>query len=273
MTNQARFTINSLLEGKSALVQITPVAPDGSVPGGAVGGFQGSKGLGLEIGNIAELPDAEDYASHEFYMANFTPSEIAYCAKQPETKAAFQGLLAAKRAIIKSGAVSVPPEGPRSVEISFDGEGRPAHPGCLLSISHTGTIGAAICFWLGGLAWPAPAPAAAAGAPVRSHLVTFPLRTRIFAFLILLSLLVIFALGLLEGARYCPWREAVTAIAFDRACRTGHREPGSTRSLRRLRKPRRVSPQGSAIRLRQPRASARVRRAERTGAPPLRDLW
>lgn len=193
MTNQARFTINSLLEGKSALVEITPVAAGESQPGGAK--LQGSKGLGLEIGNIAELPDAEDYASHEFYIANFTPSEIAYCAKQPETKAAFQGLLAAKRAIIKSGAVSVPPEeGPRSVEISFDGEGRPTHPGCLLSISHTGRIGAAICFWLGGLAW--PVPAAAAGAPVRSHLVTFPLRTRIFAFLILLSLLIIFALGL-----------------------------------------------------------------------------
>ena len=29
MTNQARFTINSLLEGKSALVHITPVAAEG----------------------------------------------------------------------------------------------------------------------------------------------------------------------------------------------------------------------------------------------------
>lgn len=190
MKNQARFTINSLLEGKSALVGITSAAAGEGQPGGAT--LQGSKGLGLEIGNIAELPDAENYATHEFYMANFTPSEIAYCASQPEIKAAFQGLLAAKRAIIKSGAVSAPPEeGPRSVEISFDSEGRPTHPGCLLSISHTGTIGAAICFWLGGSAW-----AAAAGAPVRSHLVTFPLRTRIFAFLILLSLLIIFALGL-----------------------------------------------------------------------------
>ena len=32
MTNQARFTIASLLEGKSALVQITPVAADKSPP-------------------------------------------------------------------------------------------------------------------------------------------------------------------------------------------------------------------------------------------------
>ena len=77
MTNQARFTIASLLEGKSALVQITPVAADGSSPSIVGPGLQGSKGLGLEIENIAALPDAEDYALHEFYRANFTPSEIA----------------------------------------------------------------------------------------------------------------------------------------------------------------------------------------------------
>jgi phosphopantetheinyl transferase (holo-ACP synthase) len=195
MTNQARFTINSLLEGKSALVHITPVAPGGSLAGGGDAGFPGSKGLGLEIENIAALPDAEDYTQHEFYVANFTPSEIAYCAKQPKTKAAFQGLLAAKRAIIKSGAVNNPRDGHRSVEISFDGEGRPAHPGCLLSISHTDTLAAAVCFWLGGLSWPAQATGAETA---RSHLVTFPLKTRIFAFLILLSLLVLFALGLLK---------------------------------------------------------------------------
>jgi phosphopantetheinyl transferase (holo-ACP synthase) len=193
MTNQARFTINSLLEGKSALVHITPVAPDGSLPGGRDAGLPGSKGLGLEIENIAALPDAEDYAQHEFYLANFTPSEIAHCTNQPKAKAAFQGLLAAKRAIIKSGAVINPPEGPRSVEISFDGEGRPTHPGCLLSISDTDTVAAAVCFWLGGISW--PAPATGVGAP-RSHLVKFPIRTRIFASLILLSLLILFALGL-----------------------------------------------------------------------------
>jgi phosphopantetheinyl transferase (holo-ACP synthase) len=197
MTNQARFTINSLLEGKSALVHITPVAPDEILPGGGDAGFPGSKGLGLEIENIAALPDAEDYTRHEFYVANFTPSEIAYCTKQPKTKAAFQGLLAAKRAIIKSGAVNNPPDGHRSVEISFDGEGRPIHPGCLLSISHTGTLAAAACFWPGGFSWPAPVAMTRAEA-ARSHLVKFPLKSRIFAFLVLLSLLVLFALGLLK---------------------------------------------------------------------------
>ncbi|HEY4847100.1 MAG TPA: hypothetical protein VIH87_04705 [Methylocella sp.] len=197
MTNQARFTIASLLEGKSALVQITPVAADGSPPGIAGLGFQGSKGLGLELENIAALPDAEDYALHEFYRANFTPSEIAYCIKQPAVKAAFQGLLAAKRAIIKSGAASDSPDGPRSVEIGFDGDGRPTYPACLVSITDTGTIAAAVCFWRGGLDWPPPAASGAEAA--RPQMRTFPIRTRILAFLVLLSLLLLFALGLWFG--------------------------------------------------------------------------
>src|ERR1700736_2924637 len=194
MTNQARFTIASLLEGKSALVQITPVAADGSPPGIAGLGFQGSKGLGLEIENIAALPDAEDYALHEFYRANFTPSEIAYCINQFAVKAAFQGLLAAKRAIVKSGAASDSPDGPRSVEIGFEDDGRPTYPGCLLSISDTGTIGAAVCLWLGGLDWPPPPPASGAEA-ARPQTRTFPVKTRILAFLVLLSLLLLFGLG------------------------------------------------------------------------------
>jgi phosphopantetheinyl transferase (holo-ACP synthase) len=195
MTNQARFTITSLLEGKSAVVHITPVEAE-SGPTGILGfGPKGSKGLGLEITNVAALPDAEDYALNEFYLANFTSSEIAYCLKQPAVKAAFQGLLAAKRAIVKAGAVNEPPEGYQGIEISFDSEGRPAYPGCLLSISDTGTIAAAICFWSGGLEWPLAQPGSATPT-LRPPPLMFSLRTRIFAFLVLLSLLLIFALGL-----------------------------------------------------------------------------
>ncbi|MGH6863526.1 MAG: hypothetical protein ACRECN_04530, partial [Methylocella sp.] len=192
-----------LLEGKCALAQVMLVAAEGSQPGSAGSGSHGSKGLGLEIENIAALPDAEDYALDEFYRANFTPSEIAYCIKQPAVKAAFQGLRAAKRAIIKSGAASGSPDGPQNVEIGFDGEGRPAYPGCLLSISDTGTIAAAACFWLGGLNWPAPRPASAAES-ARPPMRTFPLIMRIFAFLVLLSLLLLFAFGLWGLAQ--QWR-------------------------------------------------------------------
>ncbi|MCI0736218.1 MAG: hypothetical protein L0Y50_08100, partial [Beijerinckiaceae bacterium] len=145
--------------------------------------------------NIAALPDAEDYAQDGYYRANFTPAEIAYCIEQTSAKAAFQGLLAAKHAIIKSGAANQPPEGYQSLEIGFDDEGRPVYPGCLLSISGTGTMAAAVCFWPGGLAWPAPPPATGTGT-TRPLPLVIPLRSRIIAVLVLLSLLVLFALGL-----------------------------------------------------------------------------
>lgn len=193
MTNQARFTINSLLEGKSALEKAAPAVSTESPPVHPTAGPCGSKGLGLEIETAGALPDSEDYVRHDFYLANFTPSEIAYCTQQAETKAALQGLLAAKRAIIKSGAASKPADGLRSLEISFDHEGRPIHPGCLLSITHNGAIAAAVCFWFDGISWLTPA---AGGAVVRSHIVKFPLKTRVFAFLILLSLLILFGFGL-----------------------------------------------------------------------------
>lgn len=191
MTNQARFTINSLLEGKSALVHITPAAPEESFSGSASTGLEGSKGVGLEIANMAALPDAEDYVRHEFYVANFTPAEITYCTKQHKVKEAFQILLAVKRAVIKSGAAA---GDERGIEINFDEDGRPSHPGCLLSTSHTDTIAAAICFWPGALSWP-PSPVAGLEA-TRSKVINYPVRSRILAFLVLLSLLVLFGLGL-----------------------------------------------------------------------------
>jgi phosphopantetheinyl transferase (holo-ACP synthase) len=185
------------LEGKSAVVEITPVAAEGIQPAVQGPGLRGSKGFGLEIANIAALPDSEDYAQDPFYCANFTPSEVAHCSKQPVAKAAFQSLLAAKRAIVKSGAASEPKEGFNGIEIGFDGEGRPSYPGCLLSLSDTGTIAAAACFWPGGLAWPAAQTAAPAKAtPAQTRVV--PTRIRILAAFVVLSLLALFGFGSLK---------------------------------------------------------------------------
>lgn len=186
MTGQSRFTLSNLFKLKSPGEQTRP-ATAGSSP---------AKGLGLEIANVSALPFAVDYAADAFYVANFTPSEIAYCAKQPKAKAAFQGLLAAKRAIAKSGAVSEPAEGLAKIETSFDSDGNPVFPGCLLSLSDTGTFVAAACLWLPGVA------IGAVTAPRQVRV--FPLRSRIYAFAVLISLLLLFALGiwkLLELAR------------------------------------------------------------------------
>lgn len=187
MVDEPHFTMSSVLEGNSALVQITPVAAAGNQPP-----FPGQgQGLGLEIANIAALPEAEDYPNDAFYSANFTAAEIAHCMKRPAAKAAFQTLLAAKRAIVKSGAAGEPKDGYKDIEISFDGEGRPIYPGCLLSFSETGTVAAAACFWLGGLKWPA-------AEPPRAGQRFIPTRHRILAVFVVLSLLVLFGLGSLK---------------------------------------------------------------------------
>jgi phosphopantetheinyl transferase (holo-ACP synthase) len=195
MADEPRFTISSLLEGKSALVQITPVTSTGNQPLLPSQGLNGPQGLGLEIANIAALPDAEDYPHDAFYSANFTAAEIAHCMKQPMAKATFQTLLAAKRAIVKAGAAGAPKDGYKAIEIGFDGEGRPTYPGCLLSLSETGTVAAAACFWIGGVEWPAAQPAAQAP---RAAQRVIPTRIRLLAVFVVLSLLVLFGLGLLK---------------------------------------------------------------------------
>ncbi|HET6377820.1 MAG TPA: hypothetical protein VFG05_05865 [Methylocella sp.] len=164
-------------------------------------GMKSSLGLGLETSNVAALPDADGYAAHEFYAANFTAAEIARCTAQPAPKPAFQNLLTLKRAIVKSGAANAPAIGFKGIEIGFDGEGRPAYQGCLLSVSSTGTTCVAVCLWLEGIEWP---HARAAAGQVLRKTMHFKMRTRIFAFLVLLSLLTIFGFGIWKALEFLP---------------------------------------------------------------------
>jgi len=197
MADEPRFTIGSLLEGKSALVQITPVAGEGNPLPPPGQGLAGPKGLGLEIANIAALPDAEDYSQDPFYGANFTAAELAHCTGQPVAKAAFQGLLAAKHAIVKSGAAGAPKDGYKDIELGFDGEGRPTYPGCLLSVSETGTVAAAACFWMGQAEGLAAQPQAGVQA-LRAGQRFIPTKHRLLAVFVVLSLLVLFGIGFLK---------------------------------------------------------------------------
>lgn len=147
-----------------------------------------ASGVGLEIVTIADLPDAENYGDHEFYHENFSASEIAYCLRKASAKASFGGLLAAKKAIVKSGAALGPLEDLRQIEITHDAEGRPSHSGCLLSISHAGAIAAAVAWRQGGSGHPGqsvPPP----GRGTRRG-------PNIFASVVLASLLFLFGFGL-----------------------------------------------------------------------------
>ncbi|HET6376235.1 MAG TPA: hypothetical protein VFF88_09310 [Methylocella sp.] len=204
MSNQADTTAPGLPESKGEAPQAGEAAGAAAAGGPAAAltpGLKSAQGLGLETGNVAALPDAGDYAAHEFYAANFTAAEIARCTAQPAPKSAFQNLLTLKRAIVKSGAASAPAEGFKEIEIGFDAEGRPAYPGCLLSVSSTGTIAVAVCLWVEGIEWP---HALASAGQVLRKTMHFNLRTRIFAFLVLLSLLTIFGFGIWKALEFLP---------------------------------------------------------------------
>ena len=193
MTNQARFTIASLLEGKSALVQITPVAADEVRPQARARGSRDRKDWAskLKILRLCQTPRIIRSTNSTAPISRHR--RLPTVSNGPRQKRPFKVSSRPSGPLSNPGAASASPDGPRSVEIGFDGEGRPTYPGCLLSISDTGTIAAAICFWLGALTPTAP-PASGAEA-ARPQMRTFPVKTRILAFLVLLSLLFLFGLG------------------------------------------------------------------------------
>jgi phosphopantetheinyl transferase (holo-ACP synthase) len=176
------------------LAEITPTKPSDTIFGStSANPNEKSGGIGIEIETLASLPDAENYAEHEFYSDNFTASEIAYCLQQPSVKAAFGGLIAAKKAIVKAGAARGPLEGLSRIEILHDEEGKPFYPECFLSTTYTDLTALAICSWR---TLPDPSfPENAFGIP-RAALGLPGLKVRIFIAFVLLSLLFLFAVGL-----------------------------------------------------------------------------
>lgn len=176
------------------MAEITPAAASDGTSGSA-GADRNAKsaGIGIEIETLANLPDAENYAEHEFYRDNFAASEIAYCLQQPSAKAAFGGLMAAKKAILKAGAAEGSSEGLSRIEIVPDGEGKPIYPGCLLSTSHTDATALAVCLWQ---ARPGPSTPESAREVISAARKKPNPQARIFISLVLLSLLFLFALGL-----------------------------------------------------------------------------
>ena len=116
-------------------------------------------GLGMDIQDIASLPVAADYRTHEFYVSHFTPEEIATSLLRPDPRAHLCGLFCAKEAAKKSqaGLLNL-----RMTDffITHDSAGRPdlqlvdGHHlknrfRFLLSITHTAQFAAATCLAIG----------------------------------------------------------------------------------------------------------------------------
>ena len=129
------FSIATLLGSDVAGSVTAPSLPMRSMPSQAP---SSRLRIGIDLEQIASLPDAVDYREHEFYRDNFTPKEIAYCLQRPDTKASLCGLWAAKEAILKVCGIERSASGLRAIEILHDDDGQPRCDSGELSISHSG---------------------------------------------------------------------------------------------------------------------------------------
>lgn len=124
-------------------------APSPEKPAARVSTSAAGLQIGIDIEEVANLPHADDFREHPFYRDNFTPAEISHCLLKADTRASLCGLWAAKEAMIKAGVAAPNGGGLRTLEVEFDGEGRPFARSCNLSISHTPTTAVAVCIAAG----------------------------------------------------------------------------------------------------------------------------
>jgi phosphopantetheine--protein transferase-like protein len=146
-----------------------PVAP---APIPIAGSPGASCGVDLEL--IASLPVTPDPWEHDFYRAHFTPSEIAYCLRQPEPPTHFAARWCAKEALKKCDRAFLAAD-PGRIEVVLDeagaphleylGDGRPARLPHAVSLSHTPHAAVAVVVRVEPPSTPAPAPAAVAPTP------------------------------------------------------------------------------------------------------------
>lgn len=109
--------------------------------------------VGLDVQEIGELPQSNDYWEDAFYQGHFDKSEIAYALIQPEPRIHFAGFWCAKEALRKCdrGFAHISPaltfvahEDNGSPYFLWNNSGKNTRLRHALSISHTGSIAMAI---------------------------------------------------------------------------------------------------------------------------------
>jgi phosphopantetheine--protein transferase-like protein len=89
--------------------------------------------VGIDIQNIAELPDSNDFWEDAFYKTKFKPEEIGYSVKKENARQSFAGIYAAKEALIKCDNKLNWDD----IIILHDENNKPACTGFVISISHS----------------------------------------------------------------------------------------------------------------------------------------
>ena len=134
--------------------------------------------VGLDVQEIAALPNPADYWEDDFYRENFDKSEIAYAVVQLDPRIHLAGFWCAKEALRKcdprfagtppaSTAVAHDPDGkPYLLTVTSSVRSRLPHA---VSISHSGPVASAVVAMApppAAPATPAPSPSSPAARPV-----------------------------------------------------------------------------------------------------------
>ncbi len=99
--------------------------------------------VGIDIEQVSNFKEVNDYREDNFYKQNFTEQEIAHCLLQPSMLQSFTGKFAAKEAIVKADN-SYKKLSFNQIEISNDTEGKPLFHDFHISISHTNDLAIAV---------------------------------------------------------------------------------------------------------------------------------
>lgn len=132
--------IESLSDFKSQTSQLNPI-----INSSIEIEYNNEVKLGIDIQEIAELPDCVDYWEDEFYNSKFTKQEIAYCLTKNNVKQSFSGVYSCKEALIKLDKNLSWDE----INISYDFDGRPRFKNYAISISHSGSYSLGVAIKIG----------------------------------------------------------------------------------------------------------------------------
>ena len=92
--------------------------------------------VGIDIEEISNFKQSNDYREDNFYKQNFSEREISYCLLQPNILQSFAGKFAAKEAIVKADN-KYKNRSFNKIEILNNEFGKPEFQDFLISISHT----------------------------------------------------------------------------------------------------------------------------------------
>lgn len=99
--------------------------------------------IGMDIEKVSNMPETNDFRTHQFYLDNFDATEISHCILQSDPYASFCGLFAAKEAIVKADN-SYKSYPFKNIVIKFQPSGMPVFDGFGISISHTSDLAVAV---------------------------------------------------------------------------------------------------------------------------------